>query len=88
MGKRDYENAEYAAMLRRMIRAYVKRVGDGDEADLADMLEVSDELDSALGAAVSGLRAQGHSWAYIAQGAGITRQSAWERWSANRPSVS
>jgi hypothetical protein len=84
MVKRVYENTEYAAMLRRMIRAYVKRVGDGDEADLADMLEVSDELDAAIGNAVDGLRAQGHSWAYIAQGAGITRQSAWERWSNPR----
>jgi hypothetical protein len=44
------------------------------------MLEIRDELDSAIQTAVDGLRAQGHSWDYIAAGAGISRQSAWERW--------
>lgn len=79
--RQTYENDEYGAMMARMIRAYGRRVGDGDEIDLVAMLEIRIELDDAIQAAVDGLRAQGHSWKYIADGAGITRQSAWERWS-------
>lgn len=87
MGARTYETAEYAAMMKRMIRAYARRVADGDEVDLSEMLEVRDELDNAIREAVAGLRAAGHSWAYIAEGAGITRQSAWERWRESQPST-
>jgi hypothetical protein len=80
MGKRHTETAEFAAFVSRIVRRYGERVGDGDEVDLGRMLEIRDELDSAIQTAVDGLRAQGHSWDYIAAGAGVTRQSAWERW--------
>lgn len=81
MAAEHYENDEYAQFCRRVIRGYGKRVGAGDEADLSVMLDLRDEFDQAIQTAVDGLRAQGHSWDYIAAGAGITRQSAWERWS-------
>jgi hypothetical protein len=82
MGKRYVETADYAAFMSRIIRRYGERVGDGDEIDLARMLKIRDELDAAIQTGVDGLRRQGHSWDYIAAGAGISRQSAWERWKA------
>jgi hypothetical protein len=76
------ETADFAAMLRRLIRAYARRVGEGDEVDLADMLGVAAVLDDAIAKAVATMRAQGHSWDYIGKGAGITRQGAFQRWGA------
>jgi len=71
------ETPEYADMLARMIRAYGRRVADGDEVDLTRMLEVRDQLDEAIGAAVRGQRERhGQSWAYVARGLGVTRQAA------------
>ena len=67
-------------MMGRMIRAYAKRVGEGDDVDLMAMLSIDAVLHVAIQSAVDGLRDQGHPWEYIAKGAGITRQSAWERW--------
>lgn len=74
------ETAEYAAMLKRMIRAYGRRVADGDDVDLREMLAVQAELENAIRVAVQGQREiHGQSWAYIAGGLGVTRQSAFER---------
>lgn len=76
-----YENDEYAAMLRRMVRAYATRVGEADPYDLADMLDVASMLDEAIAGAVTGLRARGYSWTDIADGAGLeSRQAAQQRW--------
>lgn len=74
------ETPEYARMVRRVIRAYSRRVADGDEIDLRTMLEARDDLDQAITEAVAGLRSRGYSWAYIGRAAGITRQAAWSRW--------
>ena len=38
------------------------------------------ELDTAIGQAVTGLRAYGYSWADIGSRLGITRQAAQQRW--------
>lgn len=76
-----YENADYAEALRRQIRSYGRRVGAGDPEDLTTMLALRAELDGAIRAAVEGLHeGQGWSWAAIGRAAGITRQSALERW--------
>lgn len=75
------ETTDYAAMLRRMVRAYGRRVGDGDPDDLAEMLAVRAELDEAIAEAVRANREQhGRSWAEIGAGAGITKQAAQQRW--------
>ena len=76
------ETPAYAAMLRRMIRVYGRRVGAGDEVDLAQMLEMRTVLDKATRVAVQTMRADGISWSYIAIGAGVSRQAAWKRWGA------
>ena len=74
------ENDEYAAFARRVLRAYARRVADGDVEALTLMLGLSAEIDTAIGQAVTGLRAFGYSWAEIGSRLGITRQAAQQRW--------
>jgi hypothetical protein len=78
--RRLVENGEYAAFARRVLRAYARRVADGDVEALTPMLGLSAELDTAIGQAVTGLRAFGYSWADIGSRLGITRQAAQQRW--------
>jgi len=77
---RAVENGEYAAFTRRVLRAYARRVADGDVEAITVMLGLSAEIDAAIGQAVTGLRGFGYSWAEIACRLGITRQAAWQRW--------
>jgi hypothetical protein len=77
---RAVENNEYAAFARRILRAYARRVADGDVEALSLMLDLSAEIDTAIGQAVTGLRAFGYSWAEIGSRLGITRQAAQQRW--------
>ncbi len=76
-------NDEYAAFVRRIVRAYAKRVATGDVDALTDLVALSTLLDDAIGRAVTGLRAHGYSWADIAARLGITRQAAHQRWGAD-----
>lgn len=70
------ETPEFSGMLERMIRAYGRRVGDGDPVDLTRMVEVQRVFDQALRAAVRGQRDAGFSWREVAEGLGTARQSA------------
>ena len=74
------DNREYAGFVRRSVRAYGRRVADGDVEALAEMLQLARELDAAIDNAVDGLRAHGYSWSEIGERAGITKQTAHERW--------
>jgi hypothetical protein len=74
------ENDEYAAFIRRIIRAFAKRVATGDVEALRDMVGLSGLLDEAITEAVIGLRKHGYSWAEIGDRLGITRQAAQQRW--------
>ena len=74
------ENDEYAAFVRRIIRAYTRRVATGDIEALADMVDLSRQVDDAIAQAVHGLREYGYSWGEIADRLGITRQAAHQRW--------
>ncbi len=78
--RRQVENDEYSAFVRRILRAYARRVGGGDVEALALMLGLADEIDAAIAQAVTGLRACGYSWAEIGARLGITRQAAQQRW--------
>src|SRR5215470_19743945 len=78
--RRVVENDEYAAFLRRVIRAYSRRVGSGDIDAIAEMAALADHLDAAIGDAITGLRAIGYSWADIALRLGVTRQAVQQRW--------
>ena len=81
--KRRYrvvENDEYAAFLRRVIRAYSRRVAAGDVEAIVTMAALADHLADATRQAITGLREFGYSWADIAMRLGITRQGAQQRW--------
>jgi hypothetical protein len=78
--RRQVENDEYTAFVRRILCAYSRRVGDGDIEALALMLGLADEIDTAIAEAIKGLRARGYSWAEIGARLGITRQAAQQRW--------
>ena len=77
------ENDEYAAFARRILRAYARRVADGDIEALTLMLGLSAEIDTAIAQAVTGLRGFGYSWAEIGSRLGITRQAAQQRWGSH-----
>ena len=81
---RVVENDEYAAFARRILRAYARRVADGDVEALALMLGLSADIDDAITQAVTGLRGFGYSWAEIGSRLGITRQAAQQRWGGTR----
>ena len=66
------ENDEYAA--------FARRIADGDVEALTLLTDLADEIDTAIGQAVTGLRAFGYSWAEIGSRLGVTRQAAQQRW--------
>jgi hypothetical protein len=82
---RVVENDEYAAFLRRVIRAYSRRVAAGDIEAITGMAALADTLDDAIRQAITGLRGFGYSWADIAARLGITRQGAQQRWGGDTP---
>jgi hypothetical protein len=83
---RAVENDEYAAFLRRVIRAYSRRVAAGDIEAITTMANLADHLEDATRQAITGLRDFGYSWADIALRLGITRQGAQQRW-ADTPAL-
>ena len=86
--KRRYritENDQYAAFLRRVIRAYSRRVAAGDIEAITTMAHLADHLEDATRQAITGLRDFGYSWADIALRLGITRQGAQQRWGDTPP---
>jgi len=78
--RRAVENDEYARFVRRVVRAYARRVAGGDIDALADMTGLATELDEAIAQAVIGLRETGYSWTEIAARIGVSRQAAQQRW--------
>ena len=74
------ENDEYAAFLRRAIRAFGRRIAAGDIDALGDAALLSRQLDITIKTAITGLRQRGYSWADIGLQLGVTRQAAQQRW--------
>lgn len=75
------ETTSYAAMMRRMVAAYGRRVADADVEDLAELIALRDQVDLTIATAVRSSRERhGRSWADIARAAGTTRQAAQQRW--------
>ena len=54
--RRPVDNDEYASFARRVLRAYARRVATGDIDALTAMTDLSEEIDTAIGQAVTGLR--------------------------------
>jgi hypothetical protein len=83
---RIVENHDYAAFLRRVVRAYGRRVAAGDIEAVPDMVRLSNEVDAAIRDAITELRARhGYSWADIGLRLGVTRQAAQQRWGGDAP---
>ena len=78
------ENKEFAAFAKRIVRAFSRRVAQGDVEALADLLTFAKDLDGAIQDAVDGLREFGYTWSEIANRAGTTKQTACERWGSKR----
>src|SRR5437763_16170497 len=78
--RRVVENDEYAAFIRRAVRAYGRRIAGGDIETLRDLIALAGEVEHATDTAVAGLRRYGYSWTEIADRLGITRQAAYQRW--------
>jgi hypothetical protein len=76
---RTVETSEYAAFARRIMRAYGRRIASGDVDALPDLLALASEIDTVIGQAVSGLRAEGYSWGEISARLGTSRQAAQQR---------
>lgn len=79
------ENREFNAFARRIIRAYGRRVSEGDVDALPELIELSASVDEAITNAVKGLRAFGYSWQEIADRVGMSRQAAQQRWGRSIP---
>ena len=79
--RRERETPEYCAMMRRMLRAHGRRVGDADPEDdrLVELAAQLHELGQ-VAVAVQGQRRNGFSWAAIGRGLGVTRQAAQMTW--------
>ncbi len=76
------EADRYGAFVRRVLRAYSRRVGDRDVEGLAGLAALAAEVDAATLDAVRGLRASGYSWAEIGKALGTSKQAAAQRFSA------
>jgi len=76
------ENDAYAAFAHRIMTAYARRIATGDVDALPLLTGLSADIDTAIQAAVTGLRQRGYSWAEIGARLGITRQAAQQRWGA------
>jgi hypothetical protein len=82
--RRVVENDEFGQFIRRVIRAYGRRIATGDVEALRDLLALAGEVESATDNAVEGLREFGYSWGEIAQRLRVTRQAAHQRWGDRR----
>jgi hypothetical protein len=79
------ENREFNAFARRIIRAYGRRVAEGDVEALPELIQLSASVDEAITNAVKGLRSYGYSWTEIADRVGMSRQAAQQRWGRSIP---
>ncbi|BBH71145.1 hypothetical protein ACTI_78300 [Actinoplanes sp. OR16] len=80
--KRHVETNQFDAFVRRILKAYARRVAAGDVEALAAMVTLSAEVDAMLRLAVAGLRAApySYSWDEIARRLGTTKQAAQQRY--------
>lgn len=82
-GKRYRETNEYAAMMVRLTKAFRRRVGDGDAANLPLLAEFASQAADALTEAVADNYVHhAYSWTDIGRELGISRQAARQRFGA------
>jgi hypothetical protein len=78
--KRVVENDQFDAFARRILRAYARRVAEGDVEALRSLAGLASDVDALTRLAVAGLRQFGYSWSEIAERLGVTRQAAQMRY--------
>src|SRR5918999_579010 len=80
--RRQVENPEFDAFVRRILRAYARRVAAGDVEALRSLALLSSEVDAVTRLAVAGLLTSpySYSWSEIADRLGVTKQTAHERY--------
>jgi hypothetical protein len=80
--RREVENPDYAAMIRRVLRRYAHRVSAGDLEGLGDLARLREEIDGHLVDVVAALRHEpwSYSWQQIADALGCSKQAAQQRW--------
>jgi len=74
------DHGKFQGFVRRVLRAYSRRVADADPEDLAELLVMRQAVDDAITAAIAGMRERGVSWAAIATATGTTKQAAQQRY--------
>jgi hypothetical protein len=80
--KRVTENDQFDAFVRRILRAYARRVAAGDVEALRSLAALSSDVDAVTRLAVAGLRQKpySYSWSEIADRLGTSRQAAQMRY--------
>lgn len=63
-----------------MIKAAGKRVAEGDDTDLAELIDLHRAIDQAVIVGVAGLRSTGITWQSIGDATGTTKQAAIQKW--------
>ncbi len=79
---RVVENAEYVAMVRRVLRRLGQRAGE-DPTALRDLAELAADVNAALTNAVDAARNQStppYSWSEIGRELGVSKQAAQQRY--------
>lgn len=83
------ETGEFSKFVRRIVRAYGRRVGDADEPEILEMLEIHKEFEAVIAKAMisyvsieadTNPRMRTRSWATIGRMTGMTRQGARQKW--------
>jgi hypothetical protein len=74
---------DYLGAARRFIRAAGRRVAECDEYELAELIALRNDLETAIDEAVAGQKTR-KSWAGIALATGTTREAAYQRWGKKR----
>lgn len=82
--RRAVENDAFRAMLGRLLRAFLRRVGDGDPDDLPMVASLANDVDLILRKVVARQRAAGASWTQIGVQLGCSKQAAQQRFGAER----
>ncbi|WP_348651285.1 hypothetical protein [Micromonospora sp. WMMD1128] len=80
--KQSVETTEFDAFVRRILRAYARRVAAGDIEALRSLAALSTDVDALTRLAVTGLRQPPYrySWAEIADRLGVSRQAVQMRY--------
>ena len=78
--KRYTTTTDYLSMMRRIMTAAGRRVGEADAEDLTELIAIRDEMNQVIQRAVDGLREDGYTWESIGAATGTTRQAALMKW--------